>query len=178
MLNMALHKSLRLFVRALGVLLACLVALEIYLFCFFTFRRVEWTFNGEGGGNCHVVKEDGDIGVLYFRLDDYSSTNGVYTFRASLRNVELENVLSATAFIEKKRGDSYPICQAKITLDKKQSGRGVDFSARIPIEFAPEEAEETLTIEVFFSVVDACVEVLKTFRMDFKPDLVRHFKSV
>lgn len=177
-MNMALHKSLRLLVRALGVLLACLVALEIYLFCFFTFRRVEWTFNGEGGGNCHVVKGDDDIGVLYFRLDDYSSTNGVYTFQAYLRDVELENVMSATVFIERKRGGSYPICQAKITLDKKQAGHGVDFSARIPIEFAPKEAEETLTIEVSFSVADAFVKVLKTFRMEFKSDLVRHFKSV
>lgn len=177
-MNMVLHKYILIFMKVLGVLAACLVALEIYLFCFFTFRRVEWTFNGEGSGNCHVVKGDGDTGLLYFRLDDYSSTNGVYTFKASLRDIELKDVLSATVFIEKKRRGSYPMCQAKIALDMKPSGCGVDFSARIPIEFAPKETEENLNIEVSFFVVDAYMKVIKTFRVEFKSDLVRHFKSV
>ncbi len=177
-MKVALRKFLQVFAKASCVLFACLVALEAYIFCSFTFRRMEWIFEGEGCGICHVVRGDDDLDDLHFRFDDYSSTNGVYTFQASLRHVEFEDVLSATICVEKKGRGSYPMCQAKIALDTKQAGGGVAFSARLPVGFAPKETEETLNIEVSFSVVNACEEVVKTFRMEFKPELVRHFKSV
>lgn len=173
-----LSKFLQILAKVVCVLFVCFVALEAYIFCFLTFRRMEWTFEGEGCGKCHVVREDGGLDDLYFRFDDYSATNGVYTFQTSLRDVKLENILSATVSVEKKRKASYLMCQAKIPLDMKQTECGVAFSARLPVEFAPKETEETLNIEVSFSVVNAYEEVVKTFRMEFKPELVRHFKSV
>ncbi len=177
-MKVALRKFLQVFVKVSCVLFACLVLLEAYIFCFFTFCRKEWIFEGEGCDICHVVRGTDDQDDLHFRFDDYSSTNGVYTFQASLRDVELEDILSATICVEKKSRDSYPMCQAKFALDMKQTGCGVAFSARLPVEFAPKEPEETLNIEVSFSAVNAYKKLMKPFRMEFKSEVVRHFKSV
>lgn len=155
--------------------------LEAYLFCFFTFCRVEWVYHDEYSGSCHEIRdESGDV-CLSFRLDDYSSMDRGYTFEALLWGVA--DCGSAQISVVRNGADGRLLAAKRLDLAVRQTDCGVSLKARLPADLSPKEKGETLSVELSFPHDQSPserqrLERLEGTKLELKAETVRHFKSV
>lgn len=154
--------------KIIGGILAVVVLLEVSLWCLFTYKRIEWVYEGSWGGKLQEL-QDKNLGINAFRFNDYGSTNGTYELVLFGARDCLMKGAKASAV---RRCSQYGILhENEFQINKTLNGA---FLLTLTPEFAPCDEDEALQIEI----VRPDPDEKKTILLEFKSMSVRHFKSI